>query len=539
MLKRTLLMIAALGVMGWLSNSAAQAGQTSVVADPALRCDSLQRSDFSGVQDAPTQVTVSKLVKAGGGVPAYCQIKGYIVPQIGFELRLPENWNGKFMEVGCGGWCGSINADACAPPLKRGYACVASNMGHEGAGEDTLWADRNLQAQIDFGYRATHVALLSGKAIAERFYGREPARSYFVGCSTGGYQGVTEAERFPWDFDGIIAGAPDIDESGADLRSIWITRTSLDGSGKPLLTRDTLQLVHDAALKRCDLDDGVMDRVIGNPLACETDPKDLLCSKGRTTGCLTSTQAQVVSKLYAGPMTSDGESISTGGFPPGSELLWAQIEPAWGLEQYFKYGIPGYSTSGQWKYTDFNFDQDYKRFGLAAHFDNSNPDLRKFKHAGGKLIIYQGGSDTIDLPGPVVDYYETVERTMGGHAVTQDFFRLFLIPGMYHCTGGDGAYAIDYLSALEAWVERGKAPDKLIGAHVSDGYLAAHPNTAGESAQTPEEKLWMSALELELPLDPAIPVAFTRPVYPFPTRAKYKGTGDPNEAASFVPVDGK
>jgi hypothetical protein len=515
---------------------AADAPQSSLNTSQA-QCKAIAGDDFSSVQDAPTQVTNAALIGATGRVPTYCQIQGYIGPQVGFELRLPaESWNGKFMEVGCGGWCGSIAAEACDGPLERGYACIASDMGHKGTGEDVLWADHNLQAGIDFGYRATHVAALAGKAIAHRYYQAPLKRSYFVGCSTGGYQGLTEAQRFPWDFDGIIAGAPDIDESAANTRATWIARVALDQHGKPVLTRDDLQLVHTAAIAKCDRDDGAQDGVIGNPFKCTFDPKELICRGNRTSACLTESKAEVVSKLYTGATTSSGEPIYQQGFPRGSELLWEMIWPASGIEQYFKYGIPGYTTAPTWKYTDFDFDNDYKRFGLAAYYDNSNPDLRKFKRAGGKLIVYHGGNDTIDLPGPVIDYYETVEKTMGGRSPTQEFFRLFMVPGMNHCTGGDGAYAIDYLHYLEAWVEQGKAPDELIGTHVSDDYLLAQPTPDQEWTRAAEGKLWMAALNLKIPLDPAIPIAFSRPVYPYPLMAKYVGHGDPNSAKSFSPA---
>jgi feruloyl esterase len=214
------------------------------------------------------------------------------------------------------------------------------------------------------------------------------------------------------------------------------------------------------------------------------------------------------------------------------------------VEQYFKYGTWGWSADSGWQYTDFDFDRDYKRFGLAAWYDNSNPDLRKFKSAGGKLIIYHGGTDTVDLPGAATDYYETVERTMGGRAPTKEFFRLFLIPGMNHCSGGDGAYTIDYVSYLEAWVEQGKAPDVMLSSHVSDAWLASQPLAekwkemleAMRMTLTPEIRAEIAASALKFPLDPAIPVTFTRPVYPYPTRAKYKGTGDPSDAVNFVPT---
>jgi len=404
---------------------------------------------------------------------------------------------------------------------------------------DTLWAANNLSAQIDFGYRATHVAAVAGKAIAESYYRKSPSRSYFIGCSTGGYQGVTEAQRYPWDFDGILAGAPDIDETAASLRAIWIARVFLDENGKPRLNHNELQLVHNAALARCDMDDGVKDGIISNPLACQFDPSELVCGAPQTKDCLTPELAEIVRKLYAGPMTSSGERTSTGGYLPGSELVWDQIWPANSTEQAFKYGMAGFYTRAQWKYTDFDFDHDYQRLGVTPWYDNDNPDLRKFKRAGGKLIIYHGAADTVDLPGAVTDYYEAVERTMGGRKATQEFFRLFVVPGMNHCIGGQGAYLVDWFSYLEAWVEQGKPPDVLMSVHVSDDYLAAQPLPADLRIPpgvtlTREERASIAASRLTFPLDPAIPISFTRPLYPYPLYAKYKGTGNPNAAVNFA-----
>lgn len=527
-------------VLGWatIACTIPRASAHTALPSASTQCEALAEDDFSGVQDAPTQVTSTRLIEEKGKVPTYCRVQGYIAPEVGFELRLPaKNWNGKFMEVGCGGWCGFIAAEACDAPLGRGYACIASDMGHKGTADDVLWAEHNLQAQIDFGYRATHVAALAGKAVVRRYYQQAPRLSYFVGCSTGGYQGLTEAQRFPWDFDGIIAGAPDIDESAANLRATWVARVTLDQNGRPLLPRNVLKIVHSAALSKCDKNDGLQDGVIGDPFHCAFDPRELICKGNERQGCLTAGQAEAVNELYVGAAASTGEPIYQQGFARGSELLWGMLWPVSALEQYFRYGISGYTASSKWRYTELDFDRDYKRFGLAAYYDNSNPDLRKFKRARGKLIVYHGGNDTINLPGPVIDYYKTVEKTMGGRSPTQQFFRLFIVPGMNHCTGGDGAYAIDYLHYLEAWVERSKAPDKLIGAHVRDAYLLARPTENQEWAQTREGKLWMAAFDLQIPLNPAVPVAFTRPIYPYPLIAEYAGRGNPDDASSFNPVE--
>lgn len=457
------------------------------------------------IEDAPSRIASSRLVAAAGADPAYCRILAEIEPHIGIELRLPAgDWNGKFVEMGCGGWCGAILARACMPALRQGYACVATDTGHKGTPADVKWAQNDLQAQIDFGYRAVHVAAVAAKAITAAHYGHSPGRAYFIGCSTGGYQGLMAAQRFPWDFDGIVAGAPDIDQTQANFRALWFARARRDQNGTLLLGQSELALLHDTALALCDLDDGVRDKIIGNPLGCRFRPETLRCKPGQTSRCLNPDQVAAARKIYSGPVDARGRPTSTGSFLIGSEPGWGAEWPLDTLVDYFRYGYSGFTTGANYTYSDFDFDRDYKRFGFASHYDNSNPDLRRFQAAGGKLIVYHGATDTIDPPRPVIDYYETVERTMGGRDATRGFFRLFLIPGMNHCGGGGGALNVDWLIAIEDWVERGKAPFGMVGEHIGRGKEAG----------------------------------FTRPLYPYPAYAKYKGRGDPNRAENFAPAHG-
>jgi feruloyl esterase len=505
----------------------------------AAQCGALAEADFSNVVDAPTQISEAKLVdnpdqlfaltelavpdetkhvikRNFASLGPYCRVSGYVIPNVGFELLLPvDHWNGKFLHVGCAGWCGTTRFVALACARHPNYACIGTDMGHTGAGG--LWVRKNLQAQVDFSYRATHVATLAGKAIIEHYYATAPKRSYFLGCSTGGYQGMVEAQRFPWDFNGIVAGAPDMDESDLAVRGIWIKQNFLGQDGKPVLNSDEIQLVHEAALAKCDLDDGVKDGIISDPMHCKFDPRELLCKAGKNAQCLSAAQVRAVKNIYGAPVTSRGVQLSSRGVFPGSELSWTEaFESTWG-DDYFADTALLTSPGKVWKYTDFDFDHDYARSGSGVLFDDTNPDLRKFKAAGGKLISYQGGNDTLEIPGAIFDYYETVEKTMGGRAATQDFFRLFTIPGMNHCGGGDGVFAFDYLSYMEAWVEQGRAPDVMIGAHVKD---------LGEYGR----------YGLKTPLDSNTPVSFTRPVYPYPLHAEYKGSGDPNRAENFRPA---
>jgi len=312
----------------------------------------------------------------------------------------------------------------------------------------------------------------------------------------------------------------------------WGSRVLHDRSGKPILGREDLKLLTDAAVAKCDLDDGVKDGIIGDPLHCAFDPGVLLCKSRQMSGCLTSAQVEAVRKVYVGPLNSRGDKLSPGGPAVGSELgEWDKDqEVGWGFSYLGFEGKPAlyesFATEGfrylffwpdpgpTWKLSDFDFDRDSRRLGIMqALYDSSDPDLRKFKTAGGKLLIFQGLNDNAVLPRMTIDYYETVERTMGGQTATRSFARLFVLPGVGH-GGGPGADTVDYLSAIEGWVEENRAPDRLIAAHLKNVD-------------------WTRPLSF--PLDPA-QISFTRPVYPYPVRIKYTGYGDRNDADNFVPL---
>jgi hypothetical protein len=488
----------------------------------AAGCKALESIDFSGIADAPTQITEAKLVEATGVVPTICLAKGYITSHVGIELRMPiTNWNGKFLEVGCGGDCGVFFTQLCSGPLRKGYACIASDMGHSSLTNQALWAYNNLQAQIDWGYRAAHVTAIAGKAITREYYSRAPVKSYFMGCSTGGREALVESQRFPWDFDGIMAGAPVVNSSGWTMDVLWGIKALTGRDGNPILSGADANLLHEAVVAHCDMDDGVKDGIISNPLACKFDPAVLQCKAAGQPGCLTGEQIAAVKQVYAGPPPSIVDRVYSEGAVRGSELNWvSDFLSYWSTSHYmadmFRYTAFWPAPGPAWKLSDFDYERDYKRIGMYAALANANnPDLRKYAAVGGKLLVYFGWTDV--SPPEATDYYETVEKTMGGRAATQNFFRLFMIPGMDHCSGGAGAFAIDYLSYMEAWVEQGRAPDKLIGAHING-------------------LTWSDAFGLPFPLDAKTPIAFTRPFYPYPTRAVYKGHGDPNDAANFVPT---
>jgi hypothetical protein len=500
----------------------------AVITKIATRCKEIANFDFSDVRDAPTQLVSATPVTATDDVPEHCQLEGYVAPNVGFRIGLPSKWNGKFLEMGCGGQCGMFYWGECSRPLQRGYACVVSNMGHTGSWLDSLWGYDNVAGKLDWGYRATHVVALAGKAITERYYAKNAKRSYFMGCSTGGRQALQEAQRFPWDFDGIVAGSPPINLATLYMSWAWEFVSSHDRSGKPLLGKEELKLVTTEAAAQCNVDNAIRDGVIGDPLQCAFDPSKLRCRVGQSTRCLKPDQIEVLNKLYSGPRTSQGMRLTPGGILPGSEYanaetLTATHAPAL-LTGGLRYLFFWPEQDSKWEVSDFDFDRDYKRLGVMEFlYDSSNPDLRQFKAAGGKLIAYQGLND--HMARAVLDYYDTVERTMGGLPSTQDFFRLFVQPGSGHCGLSDETVDwADYLGALEAWVEDDHSPEQIISSRVRlDDLRWDNPHD-------------VPGLERRVYLQPdPSTVESTRPSYPYPTRAKYLGHGDPKDAASFGP----
>lgn len=496
--------------------------------DAVERCDLLRYQNFASIRDAPTEILESHAVASADGIPAYCRVVGYVSPNTGIELRLPlSDWNRKFFYAGCTGHCGiaagSGWAKECDYPLTKGYACIVSDLGHRGSPADGLWAHENLDAKVDFAYRATHRSALAGKRLTEHFYNDAPELSYYMGCSTGGRQGLVAAQRFPWDFDAIIVGAPVVSQAGTSMDFMWNLRTMANEAGTAVFSGSDLERLHRAAIAAGDAIDGLEDGIIGDPRRIEFDPASLVCRTGRTSECLDQDQVEAARKMYLGPVNSLGERLYPGaGLMPGSETGWAGFSPRAQGGPAGKSGIDSmrYMVTDwgpEWRVGDFDFDRDYKRLGEGESlYSAGNPDLRAFERAGGKLMLYQGWSDPIIAPMNSVDYYETVERTMGGRGRTQEFFRLFMIPGMQHCFGGGGAFAIDYISAMEDWVERRIAPDRLTGAHLEGRHDA-------------------SSMIRRFPMD-AASTLFTRPVFPYPGLARYKGSGDPDDAASFEAV---
>jgi len=485
-------------------------------------CRLIKHHDFGNIVEAPTQITSSEMVAAKDDMPAYCQVQGYVRPQVGFELRLPtDNWNKRLLMQGCGGFCGNINMRGCRDGLMRSYAVVATNMGHKSTALDGKWAYNNRSAEIDFGYRATHVTAVAAKAIVKKFYSEPPKFSYYRGCSTGGRQGLVQAQQFPDDFDGIIAGAPPMNLVKSAVYSLGRSlRTNSGENGEAILTRDKLPLLYKASMEACDMTDGVEDGIIGNPNACRFDPKDLQCSFGDGEGCLTKAQVEVVESLYAGPDVVDEAMIRGGGLPYGSEERWSSFIRAdkdvpSGFEKmhtdFLRYMAFSEDPGPDYDPYSFDFDKDYPKLQFMERLYNAeNTDLRPFATNNRKMILYMGLQDSFSSQ-RLTDYHDDVAALFKDDYDIDDVMRVYLIPGMNHCTTGPGVDAFDWLTLMENWVEKGQAPERIMG-------YSLKGDKAGYNVPFPLKE---------------DDIAFSRPIEPYPNMSYYRGEGDPNDPSSF------
>jgi feruloyl esterase len=446
-------------------------------------------------------------------LPAFCRVEATARPtsdsDIKFEVWIPpaDAWNGKFQGVGNGGYQGSISYTAMATALRRGYATASTDTGH--AGDDMKFGQGHPEKIIDYGYRAVHVMTDTAKLVVRNATGRFADKSYFVGCSAGGHQAMSEAQRFPEDYDGIIAGDPANNRIRQTFGFMWSWIATHTADGKPILTQAKLSLVSKAAIEACDSVDGLKDGIIDDPRRCHFDPARLLCRTGSAdeATCLTQPQVDAIKKVYDGaknPRT--GEQIYTG-WPRGSEGFGDPAGQSWrqyltdpaepsrvGLFRYFLFHDPNWD----WRTLDFDRDLAYAEQRL-PFLPAVEKDLTPFKKRGNKLIMYTGWADPVVPPQDTASFYEAVAKTMGGLDKTRDFFRLFTAPGMGHCSGGPGPNQFDALGALEQWVEKGIAPDKLIASHVTNGKVDR-----------------------------------TRPLCTYPLVARWKGTGSSDDAANFT-----
>lgn len=466
-----------------IAASAAGAQAALPPVAPKVACASL-RAFVPSLAEAPTQVTDAREAQVDGR--AMCVVKGYVSPQIQFEVRLPmQGWTQRYLQTGCGGLCGNLSVRApqrACPMLQNGEFAVAStDMGHQGQGG--TWGASDSQLRVDFAYRGVHTTALVAKAMITQFYGQPSRWSYFSGCSDGGREGMMEAQRYPGDFDGIAAGAPAFNFLVQNsFYHAWNAR-SVAPDGKSVLLPADLAMLHAGVLAACDSLDGLKDGAILNPPACRFAPATLECRTPTQTNCLTHAAAVAAAAIYRGAHTSNGERLVIGGPQPGSELSWAGVfVPRSADAPVFSATIATdmLRSLGYWRPLAPNWDLSQFQFTAATleglmpmHglYDASDPDLSAFARRRGKLLIWHGWSDPHISPLNSVAYTQAVTDRMGGTAA-RDVLRLFLIPGMYHCNGGEGPTSVDVLTPLMHWVEQSRAPDALV-VSLSDSTAAA------------------------------------------------------------------
>jgi feruloyl esterase len=538
------------------------------VIAPVGDCAALSSADISRAVGAPAQISSAAPVSDGKPAP-YCDVKGYVEPQIKFEVRLPlSTWTQRFVQTGCGGLCGNLsirlgNDDGCLPATNGELALASTDMGHSG-GMDGQFGAKDYQLRIDFAYRGVHLTTLAAKALIAKFYGKGPTYSYFAGCSDGGREALVEVERYPGDCNGITAGAPAMNFTTQNtFYHGWNARVNTGADGKPILTADKLPILHKAALAACDAADGLKDGIISDPLACNFDPAVTQCKPGQDpASCLTPAQVKVARDLYAGAHASDGAKLVIGGPLPGSELAWAGVfVPQPGQDR----AMSGMISTGTLKYlayetnppesyslADLKFDRASFAATTKLHalYDATDPDLSAFAAAGGKLILWHGLADPHISPLNTIAYYTAMEQLMGKPAADK-FARLYLFPGGYHCGGGEGPFNVDLLSPIMAWVERGSAPFALIASHAPGGDREGPPSGGRPPMGPPpgmtgdRPPLGPGGLPPNMAGGPP-PDMFqtakpkpdrTRPVFPYPLTAKYVGSGSIDDVRNFVPGD--
>jgi feruloyl esterase len=522
---RVLLAVGAVQIFSATEARAASPGTCETVvtlrlSKTTLGTQSVSDSTYSPSPDIPRM-----------SVTPFCRVAGVSQPvpgsRIGFEVWLPkQGWNGRLKMFGNGGYSSALPYAEMAAHVKEGYAVAATDTGHTGEGAD--FARNNPEAIADWGWRAVHTTIVNAKRVVSEFYGRNARFSYFHGCSTGGHQALMEAQRFPEDFDGIVAGAPGNNRTHLNAGFLWqfVQNQVRGGEPRQIVPARKLAMLSKASHAACKKQNGGADAgglpsdpFLNDPMSCNVDPAAVLCGGAETDECLTPAQVAVVKRMYDGAVNPrTGERIYFG-WPAGSEASWSQYwadpqnpaEPAradfW---RYWAFKDP------QWNWQRFDFDADMKRADdqVGGTINAMNANLDKFRRTGGKLIQYHGMAD------PVVPYADSVvyqQRVVMDQLQTRGFayldeatretaafYRLFLAPGLGHCSGGPGAVPSDLEQAIEKWVERDIAPAFLLGVRNAGG-------VAGKG--------------------------FTRPLCPYPQIARYNGSGAPDDAASFSCVN--
>ena len=467
-----------------------------------------------------TQITSAQMIPANpdDGLPEYCDVLGVTQQTIGFNVRMPTEWNGKMYFGGNRGFAGHIRRDTSVG-LGHAYATVSTDTGHQD--EDILdasWALNNRQAEINFGFRAVHVTTILGKKIISIYYSTAPKFSYFDGCSAGGGQALHEAELFPEDYDGFIAGDPVFDWTGTFMALNWKMQALRATPDSSLITLDKLPVIGSAVLAKCDAIDGLVDGLISDPRKCDFEPAALLCKNGDSSNCLSKPQVEALRLLYQGPRNIFGTQLypglSKGGETPDLSgngwdgMINTPDSPSLEYilqDQFFRYlAFPVDIQNYDWRTFNFNIDPFRLEF-MGSILNATSTDLSRFQKLGRRLLIYHGWSDETAPPLRTVEYYRRIRLSLGDKKAN-DSVRLFMAPGMFHCYGGPGPDTFDTLTALEQWIEKGVAPEQLESTHYDDN---GNPDR-------------------------------TRPLCAYPKLAHYKGSGSIDDAANFtcaVPED--
>jgi feruloyl esterase len=502
----------------------------SLTAGPALAAPPRPCEALDGLRLPGATITRAQTVAAGaftppvppapnappgpgyGDLPSFCRVAAELAPtpdsHVKIEVWLPgprgvasTGWNGKLMGIGNGGWAGRISYGQMGRALVRGYATASTDTGHEGNSDDGSFVVGHPERAVDFGWRAVHEMTVAARGIVAGHYGRAPARAYWNGCSTGGRQALKEAQRFPGDYDGIIAGAPANHTTHLMAATISIAQATLAAPAS-FIPKGQYAVIHRAALAACDAGDGVADGVIDDPTRCRFDPGVLACQGAAGPDCLTPAQVAAARKIYAGPINPRTGKPVFPGLEPGSELGWevkaGGPRPSGIADSYFKFLV---FEDPRWDFRTLDLDRDVARADRLdpGAMNATDPDLKPFVARGGKLLLYHGWSDALIAPRNSVEYFNRVTSALGGPQRAQRAVRLFMAPGMNHCRDGDGPSAFDAIGALEQWVEGGKAPEQLIATRVSAGKIDR-----------------------------------ARPLCPYPQVAKYHGKGSTDDAASFT-----
>ena len=473
---------------------------------PAQSCEQLAHVTLANASNVEALSITGRTLQPNGNeealsdLPAFCRVTATLTPtadsRIGTEVWLPqENWNGKFLAVGSGGWGGSIAYAGMADALRRGYATSATDDGH--VGEGASFVVGHPEKLIDFAYRAEHEMTIEAKLLIKAFYGRDARLSYWNGCSGGGREGLLQASRYPDEFNGIIAGDP------ANIRrNAWALWLAVETFKDPAayIPSEKYPMIHRAVLDACDSDDGLKDGLIENPATCHVDFKKLECKGADGANCLTTSQVKTAETIISPATTPAGDVL----FPrlePGTELRWNRLaggpKPADLFLDEFRYVV---YQDPQWDWRGFNLERDAaKAHAVDKDIDELNPHLARFAEHGGKLLIYHGWADQQVAPGASVEFYNSVVKINGDAQKASNWIRLFMVPGMGHCSGGEGPDTFDKIGVLEQWVEHGIPPSRIVATH----------HAAGQ-------------------------VDRSRPLCPYPEVARYNGNGSIDDAASFT-----